>query len=70
MSNVAADVRRRTAENPPSPHVGGYIPASIRTETENSIKTVFGDKAFQSYQNQPGAYWLKSINPDKKSTTP
>ena len=42
----------------------------IRAETENSIKTVFGDKAYQSYQNQPGAYWLKSISPDPKPATP
>jgi hypothetical protein len=42
----------------------------IRTETEHSIRTVFGDKAFQSYQNQPGAHWLKSISPDQKPETP
>jgi hypothetical protein len=39
----------------------------IRTETENSIRTVFGDKGWQSYQSQPGAYWLKNISPDPKS---
>jgi hypothetical protein len=39
----------------------------IRTETESSIRTVFGDKAWQSYQNQPGAHWLKTISPDPKS---
>ena len=33
----------------------------IRTETENSIRSVFGDKGFQSYQNQPGAQWLNNI---------
>ena len=42
----------------------------IRTETENSIRTVFGQKAFDSYVNQPGTYWLKGISPDPKSTTP
>jgi len=35
----------------------------IRAETENSIKAVFGDKGFESYQKQPGAYWLKNISP-------
>jgi hypothetical protein len=39
----------------------------IRAETENSIRTVFGDKAWKSYQSQPGAYWLRGISPDPKS---
>jgi len=38
----------------------------IRNETESSMKQVLGDKGFKSYQNQPGAYWLKSISPDPK----
>ena len=38
----------------------------IRTETENSIHAAFGDKAWQSYQNQPGAMWIKNISPDTK----
>jgi hypothetical protein len=40
----------------------------IRTETENSIRTVFGDKASQSYFNGQTAYWLKNISPDPKPT--
>jgi hypothetical protein len=39
----------------------------IRAETESSIRTVFGDKTWNSYQNQPAAHWLKSISPDPKS---
>jgi hypothetical protein len=39
----------------------------IRTETENSIRAVFGDKAWESYQKQQGAYWIKGISPDPKS---
>ena len=42
----------------------------IRTETENSIRTVFGPKAFEAYVNQPGTYWLKGISPDPKPTPP
>jgi hypothetical protein len=42
----------------------------IRTETENSIRTVFGAKAFDAYVNQPGTYWLKGISPDPKPATP
>jgi len=29
---------------------------NVRTETENAMKTVMGDKAFQSYQSQGGSY--------------
>ncbi len=39
----------------------------IRTETENSIKAVFGDKAWESYRKQPGAYWIRGISPDPKN---
>jgi len=39
----------------------------IRTETENSIRTVFGDKAWQSYQKQQVAFWLNNISPDPKN---
>jgi hypothetical protein len=39
----------------------------IRSETENSIRTVFGEKTWTSYQKQPSASWIKSISPDPKS---
>ncbi len=42
----------------------------IRSETERGIRTVFGEKAFNSYVNQPGTYWLKGISPDPKPATP
>ena len=42
----------------------------IRAETENSIRAVFGDKGFQSYEKQNGTYWLRGISPDPKSGTP
>jgi hypothetical protein len=41
----------------------------IRTETENSVRVVFGDKGFQSYQKQPAAHWLNSISPEPKKPT-
>lgn len=37
----------------------------IRTETENSMQSVMGQKAFSSYQNQ--AYWLNAISPAPKA---
>lgn len=40
--------------------------AGIRTETEKSIQTVMGDKAWNSYSTQPGNYWLRGISPDPK----
>jgi hypothetical protein len=40
--------------------------AGIRTETEKSVQTVLGDKAWSSYQKQNSAYWLKNISPDPK----
>lgn len=38
----------------------------IRNETENSMRGVLGQKAFDSYISQPGTYWLKGISPDPK----
>ena len=38
--------------------------------SQTAIRTVFGEKAFNSYVNQPGIYWLKGISPDPKPTTP
>ena len=40
----------------------------IRTETESSVRTVFGAKGYDSYEGQ--AYWLKAISPDPKPATP
>ncbi len=37
----------------------------IRTETENSIHAVFGDKGWKSYENQ--AHWLNNISPKPKA---
>jgi hypothetical protein len=42
----------------------------IRTETENSIRSVFGQKAYDSYVNQAGTFWLKGISPDPKPAGP
>jgi hypothetical protein len=39
--------------------------AGIRTETENAIQSVYGEKGFKSYQSQ-GGYWLRGISPDPK----
>ena len=44
----------------------------LRSETEHGIRSVFGEKGFESYQNQNQAFWLKGLSPDPKpqSTTP
>ena len=41
---------------------------AIRAETERSIGDVLGQKGMQSYQKQPGAFWLRNISPNSKST--
>jgi hypothetical protein len=40
---------------------------AIRAETERSMKEVLGPKAMESYQKQPGAFWLRNISPNPKS---
>jgi DNA-binding ferritin-like protein len=35
----------------------------IQAETERSIRTTMGDKAFESYQKNPTASWLKNLAP-------
>ncbi|MGH6830578.1 MAG: hypothetical protein ACREDG_05430, partial [Methylocella sp.] len=35
----------------------------IRAETERSARAALGDKAFDSYQKNPGGYWMKQLNP-------
>jgi hypothetical protein len=40
--------------------------AGIRAETEKGMRTVFGEKGFESYQNQNQAYWLNTISPEPK----
>ena len=47
-----------------SPEQRAQALSGIRSETERSIRGVFGDTAWQSYQKQPTAYWMKSISPD------
>ena len=43
--------------------------AGIRTETENSIRGVYGEKAGDKYLNGNSTWWLKSISPDPKPET-
>ena len=40
---------------------------AIRVETERAMGQVLGPKALESYQKQPGAYWLRNISPNSKS---
>ena len=67
MKKVAEDQAKRVRADPSlSAAQRTATLQGIRTETENSIRTVFGDKAFDAYVNQPGTYWLKGISPDPK----
>jgi hypothetical protein len=42
----------------------------IRTETENSMHTVLGDKAWSSFQKQNGSYFLNNISPAPRTAVP
>lgn len=42
----------------------------LRAKTEHSIRTVFGNQAFEAYVNQPGNNWLRSISPEREPTSP
>lgn len=42
----------------------------IRTETENSMHTVLGDKAWSSFQKQNGSYFLNNISPTPPTAVP
>jgi hypothetical protein len=42
----------------------------IQSETERSIRTTMGDKAFESYQKNPSASWLKNLAPKPSGATP
>ncbi len=43
---------------------------AIREETERTVKTVFGDKGYASYERNNGAFWLKGIAPDATPAKP
>jgi hypothetical protein len=65
MKKAAEDeARKLRADKSLTPEQRTAALQGIRTETENSIRTVFGEKAYTSYEKQ--ANWLKNISPDKK----
>jgi len=65
MKKTAEDeARKLRSDNSLTPEQRTAALAAIRAETENGIRTVFGEKGYESYQNQ--AYWLKTISPDPK----
>lgn len=71
MKKTAEDeARKLRSDNALNQEQRAAALAGIRAETEKGIRSVFGEKAFESYQNQ--AYWLKGISPDPKppSTNP
>ena len=43
---------------------------AIRDETERSVKTIFGDKGFTTYERNNGTFWLKGIAPDAPPAKP
>ena len=43
---------------------------AIRMETERAITTTFGQKGFESYKSQQGAWWLNGLSPDAPTPVP
>jgi hypothetical protein len=61
-----AEAKRVREDKSLSPDQRQAALRGIREETERSIRQVYGDKGFESYQKQQGAYWLRGISPDPK----
>lgn len=43
---------------------------AIRDETERSVKGVFGEKGFTTYERNNGTFWLKGLAPDAAAPKP
>jgi hypothetical protein len=70
MKKLAEDEAKRIrADKSLTPEQRSAALLGIRTETENSIKPILGEKGYKSYETQ-GAWWLKSISPDKTPPAP
>lgn len=70
MKKVAEDEAKRVrTDKSLSPEQRQAALAAIRAETERSMGEVLGPKALEAYQKQPGAYWIRNISPNPKSTT-
>ena len=71
MKKVAEDQAKKVrADKSLSAEQRNAALKAIRTETESSIRTVFGEKGFESYEKQNGTYWLRGISPDPKPDNP
>jgi hypothetical protein len=71
MKQAAEDAARKLrSDSSLTPQQRTAALAGIRAETEKGMRTVFGEKGYESYESQ--AWWLKGISPDPKpeSTTP
>jgi hypothetical protein len=58
-----AEAKRLRADKSLSVEQRNAALAAIAQETENSVKQTLGEKGFQAYQKNNGAYWLKSLQP-------
>ncbi|HVR34295.1 MAG TPA: hypothetical protein VMS21_00420 [Methylomirabilota bacterium] len=43
---------------------------AVRAETERAFTEVLGSEGFDSYQKQPGAYWLRNLAPGEGGSAP
>jgi len=61
------EARKLRSDSSLTPEQRAAALAGIRAETEKGIRTVFGEKGYESYESQ--AYWLRTISPDLKPPT-
>jgi hypothetical protein len=67
INQVAVDAARRVRNDKSlSSEQRAVALQAIRTETERSIRAVFGDKGFESYQKQPGVILFQMFGPNAK----
>jgi hypothetical protein len=69
MKQAAEDAARKLrSDSSLTPQQRTAALAGIRAETEKGMRTVFGEKGYESYESQ--AWWLKGISPDPKPESP
>lgn len=62
MKKLAEEQARKLQQDPSlAPEQRQRALESIRAETENAIRAVFGEKGFEAYRRQPGAGWLRNL---------
>ena len=68
MKKVAEDAARKVHEDKSlSTEQRKVALEAVRNETERSLGEILGPSGMETYQKQPGAYWLRNLSPNPKS---